>query len=280
MAGTFPGKVPATFFLWYFYKLMAMNGLRPFVAAAALAAAVACSGKEEASPSGPPANAKRVDESKAGTVVGRVTIDGTVPANPPIDLAGDSYCASQNPGGARFESFVVASGGLENVFVYVKDGLGEYGFEVPTEPVKLDQLGCQYRPHVLGVRVGQKLVIANSDDTLHNVHSLGKANGEWNKGQALKNMSDTKVFKTREVMVPFKCDVHNWMYAYVGVMEHPYFAVSHDGGAFELRNLPAGTYTIEAWHEKLGTQTQTVTLGEKESKQLTFTFKAPAAGSN
>ena len=256
---------------------MAMNGLRPFVAAAALAAAVACSGQKEAAPSAPPANAKRVDESKAGTVVGRVAIEGTVAANAPLKLEADPYCASQNPNGAMSESYVVSNGGLENVFVYVKDGLGDYGFDVPAEPVKLDQLGCQYRPHVLGIRVGQKLVIANSDDTLHNVHSMGKANGEWNKGQALKNMSDTKVFKTREVMVPFKCDVHNWMYAYVGVMEHPYFSVSHDGGTFELKNLPAGTYTIEAWHEKLGTQTQAVTLGEKESKQLTFTFKAAGA---
>ncbi len=258
---------------------MQMNGLRAFLAVALLAAA-ACNAQQEAAPSSPPANTKRVDESKAGIVAGRVTIDGAVPANPPIDLAADPYCASQNPSGATFENFIVKAGGVENVFVYVKDGLGDYGFDVPTEPVKLDQLGCQYRPHVLGVRVGQKLVIANSDDTLHNVHAMGKSNGEWNKGQALKNMSDTRVFKTREVMVPFKCDVHNWMHAYVGVMDHPYFAVTHDGGTFELKNLPAGTYTIEAWHEKLGAQTQTVTLAEKESKQLTFTFKAPAAGTN
>jgi plastocyanin len=257
-----------------------MNSLRTFVAVALLAASAACSGQNEAAPTSAPANAKRVDESKAGNVVGRVVFEGTAPVNPPIDLAADPYCASRNPGGARLENVVVANGGLENVFVYVKDGLGDYGFDVPTEPVKLDQVGCQYRPHVLGVRVGQKLVIGNSDDTLHNVHAMGKANGEWNKGQALKNMSDTKVFKTREVMVSFKCDVHNWMRAYVGVVEHPYFAVTQDGGTFELKNLPAGTYTIEAWHEKLGTQTQSVTLGEKESKQVTFTFKAPAASTN
>jgi plastocyanin len=259
---------------------MQMNGLRLFFAVSAVAVCLGCQGQQEPAPSAPPANAKRVDESKAGTVVGRVTIEGAVPANPPIDLAADPYCASQNSSGATFENFVVSAGGLDNVFVYVKDGLGDYGFDVPTEPVKLDQLGCQYRPHVLGVRVGQKLVIGNSDDTLHNVHAMGKSNGEWNKGQALKNMSDTKVFKTREVMIPFKCDVHNWMRAYVGVMEHPYFAVTHDGGTFELKNLPAGTYAVEAWHETLGTQTQTVTLGDKESKQLTFTFKAPAAGTN
>jgi plastocyanin len=259
---------------------MQLKSLRAFAAATALAAAASCSGSKEASPGAPPANAKRVDESKAGNVAGRVTIEGTVPANPPIKLEADPYCASQNPNGARFENFVVDNGGLENVFVYVKDGLGDYGFDVPTEPVKLDQHGCQYRPHVLGVRVGQKLVIVNSDDTLHNVHAMGKANGEWNKGQALKNVSDQKVFKSREVMLPFMCNVHNWMHAYVGVMDHPYFAVTHDGGQFELKNLPAGTYTIDAWHERLGTQTQSVTLGEKESKEVTFTFKAPAAGAN
>jgi plastocyanin len=258
---------------------MQMKSLRALVAVAIVAAAAACGGQKEAASTAPP-NAKRVDESKACNLAGRVTIEGTVPANPPIKLEADPYCASQNPNGARFENFVVDNGGLENVFVYVKDGLGDYGFDVPTEPVKLDQQGCQYRPHVLGVRVGQKLVIFNSDDTLHNVHAMGKANGEWNKGQALKNVSDQKVFKSREVMLPFMCNVHNWMHAYVGVMDHPYFAVTHDGGKFELKNLPAGTYTIEAWHERLGTQTQSVTLGEKESKEVTFTFKAPAAGAN
>src|SRR4029079_8255890 len=258
---------------------MQMNGLRAFFAVALLAAAE-CHAQQETAPAGPPANAQRVDESKAGTVAGRVKIEGRVAANTRIDLAADPYCESQNQFGETFENFIVTAGGLENVFVYVKDGLGDYGFDVPTEPVKLDQIGCQYRPHVLGLRVGQKLVIANGDDTLHNVHAMGKSNGEWNKGQALKNMSDTKVFKTREVMVPFKCDVHNWMRSLVGAMDHPYFAVTHDGGTFDLKNLPAGTYTIEAWHERLGHQTQSDTLGAEEFQQLTLTFKAPAAGTN
>jgi plastocyanin len=257
-----------------------MKSLRLFLAVTTVAAATACSGEKEAAPSAPPANAKHVDESKAAAVVGRVTIEGNAPANPLIKMGGDPYCMSQNPKGATLENFVVDNGGLEDVFVYVKDGLGDYVFDVPTEPVKLDQQGCRYRPHVLGIRVGQKLVITNSDDTLHNVHALGKTNGEWNKGQALQNMSDQKVFKSREVMIPFKCDVHNWMYAYLGVLDHPYFAVTHDGGQFELKNLPAGTYTVEAWHAKLGTQTQSVTLADKESKELAFTFKAPAAGAN
>lgn len=257
---------------------MRMNALRPFVAVAILLLAAGCRKEKQAAPAGPPPNAKVVDESKAGSISGRVTIDGPVPANPPIKMSADPYCMRENPTGATFENVVVDNGGLENVFVYVKDGLGSYYFEVPTSPVKLDQKGCRYSPHVLGVRAGQPLAITNSDDTLHNVHAMPHANQEWNKGQPLKNMVDQKVFAAREVMVPFKCDVHNWMHAYVGVMDHPYFAVTHDGGTFELKHLPAGTYTVEAWHEQLGTRTESVTIGDKESKEVTFTFKAPATG--
>jgi plastocyanin len=257
---------------------MRINRLRAFAGCAVLLAA-ACSSQKEAAPAGPPANAKVVDQAKAGRVSGRVTIEGTVPQNPPVKMGGDPYCAEQNPGGATFENYVVDNGGLENVFVFVTDKL-DYYFEVPTVRVTLDQKGCHYTPHVVGVRTGQTLVVTNSDDTMHNVHAVPAANSEWTKSQALKNMADEKVFTARDVMVPFKCDVHNWMHAYVGVMEHPYFAVTRDGGKFELANLPAGTYTVEAWHEKLGTQTQRVTIGEKESKEITFSFKAPAAGAD
>jgi plastocyanin len=259
---------------------MYLNQLRPFLTVSLMALAFACGGHSGEAPAAPPANAKRVDQSKTGNVTGRVTIDGTVPSNPAIQIDGDPYCRQQNPNGARAENFAVDDGGLENVFVYVKDGLGDYWFDVPTEPVKLDQHACRYQPHVLGVRAGQKLAISNSDDTPHNVHALATVNRAWNKGQSLKNIVDEKVFTKPEVMVQFKCDVHNWMHAYVGVLEHPYFAVTRDGGKFALKDLPAGTYTVEAWHEKLGTQTQTVTLGEKESKELNFTFKSAAAPSN
>jgi plastocyanin len=259
---------------------MRLSALQPLVAVAILLLAAACSTEKQAASSGPPPNAKVVDESKAGSVSGRVTIEGPVPANPPIKMSADPYCMRENPNGATFENFVVDNGGLENVFVYVKDGIGSYYFEVPTTPVKLDQKGCHYSPHVLGVRAGQPLAITNSDDTLHNVHTLPHANQEWNKSQPLKNMADKKVFTAREVMVPFKCDVHSWMQAYVGVMDHPYFAVTHDGGKFELKHLPAGTYTVEAWHEKLGTQTQSVTIGERESKDVTFTFKVLVTATN
>jgi plastocyanin len=166
------------------------------------------------------------------------------------------------------------AGALQNVFVYVKDGLGNLRFPIPATSVVLDQKGCHYVPHVLGVQVGQNLEVVNSDPTLHNVHAVAKANQEFNQGQPLPGMKFTRQFSTPEVMVPFKCDVHSWMNAFIGVLDHPYFAVTGADGSFSLKGLPPGTYTIEAWHETLGTQTQSVTIGEKESKEIAFTFKA------
>ena len=167
---------------------------------------------------------------------------------------------------------MVSNGGLENVFVYVKDGLGDLKFPVPTTPVVLNQQGCTYLPRVFGIQAGQPLEILNSDETLHNIHALPANNREFNRGQALKGLTHTHVFTTAEVMVPFKCDVHNWMNTWVGVLDHPFYAVSGSGGAFEIQGLPPGTYIIEAWHEKLGAKMQTVTVGPKEAKDVSFAF--------
>ena len=234
----------------------------------------ACSGdSKSAAPATPPAGALRVDEGKAGNVSGRVIFEGAPPVNAPVKIAADPTCMQANPDGLTFETFAVKAGGLDNVFVYVKDGLGNYYFDTPTEPVKIDQQGCRYVPHVLGARVGQPIEFANSDETMHNVHAVADVNREFNFGQHIKGQKDTKVFTAREVMVPLKCDVHSWMQAYAGILDHPYFAVTSGGGKFQLKNLPAGTYTVEAWHEKLPAQTQTVTIGEKETKDVSFTFK-------
>lgn len=235
-------------------------------------AAAGCGGSAPAQ--NPPANAKRVDESRAGTVAGRVTYEGAAIENPSIKLESDPACAAQHPSGLKVDAIQVSNGDLKDAFVYVKDGLGDYYFETPTKAVVLDQKGCRYTPHVFGLRVGQPLDIVNSDQTMHNVHAMGRVNQEFNFGQAFHGLKNTKTFTAPEVMVPFRCNVHSWMSAYGGVLDHPYFAVTEDAGAFELKNLPAGTYTIEAWHEKLGTQTTTVTLGEKESKSVNITFKA------
>lgn len=256
-----------------------MNNLRLLAVctlAAVAAAAASCSKAENSAPAGPPPDAKRVDASKTGSVTGRVRFEGEPPANAAIKMAADPVCINANKDGATLETYAVRNGGLDNVFVYVKDGLGSYYFDTPTEPAKLDQNGCRYTPHVLGVRVGQPIEITNSDNTLHNVHSLPDTQKGFNFGQSFAGQKNIKQFDRPEVMVAFKCDVHSWMSAYVGVLPHPYFGVTSNGGEFALKDLPAGTYTIEAWHEKLGTQTERVTIGEKETKEISFTFKAPA----
>jgi hypothetical protein len=246
------------------------------MAFAVLLAATGCGGgdtSQSAQPSSPAAapDAKRVDASTAATITGSVVFEGTPPQSAAMNMASDPACGS---GPVTSESIVVDNGGLQNVFVYIKDGLGnKYIFDTPTEPVKLDQKGCHYVPHVLGLRTTQPLEISNSDNTLHNVHGMPETNREFNFGQMVAGLKNTVTFTAPEVLVPFKCDVHMWMHAYIGVVDHPYFAVSGSGGKFELKTIPPGTYTIEAVHEKLGRQTQTVTLGDKDAKTITFTFK-------
>jgi plastocyanin len=215
-------------------------------------------------------------------VKGVAVIDGTAPKNEAIKMNADPVCVKNAKGPQNQETYMVAADGksLGNVFVYVKDGLGNYVFDTPTESAKIDQNGCHYSPHVFGMRVGQPLEIMNSDPTLHNIHAMPKANSEFNNGQPIQGMKMSHTFDKQEVMVPFKCDVHGWMNAYVGVMSHPYFAVTDKDGKFDLPNLPPGTYTIEAWHEKLGAQTASVTIAAKESKDVTFTFKAAATATN
>jgi carboxypeptidase family protein len=224
----------------------------------------------------------KVDPATTGTVTGTVTLDGTAPKNEAIKMNADPVCLREAKGTQTQETYMVGSDGksLANVFVYVKDGLGNYVYDPPTDKPTIDQKECRYHPHVFGMRVGQELTIKNSDPTLHNIHAMPKANQEFNNGQPIQGMTMTHVFTAKEVMVPFKCDVHGWMNAYVGVLDHPYFAVTKEDGKFELKDLPAGTYTIEAWHEKLGTQTSSVTIAAKETKDVPFTFKPAATATN
>jgi plastocyanin len=251
-----------------------------------LAAAIAACGGGESKPAesaapaaGASGGGQKVDPATAGDVKGVVTIDGVAPKNDPIKMNADPKCLAVNKTPQTQETYMVGSDGksLENVFVYVKDGLGNYSFDPPTGTAQIDQHNCRYHPHVFGMRVGQTLEIINSDDTLHNIHAMPKGNQEFNTGQPVQGMKTTHVFTAKEVMVPFKCDVHGWMNAYVGVLDHPYFATTDKDGKFDLKGLPPGTYTIEAWHEKMGPMTQSVTIGPKDSKEVNFTFKAPAA---
>ena len=237
------------------------------------ALAAACGGgSQDAAPADTAPIANPVDPATAGAVTGRVTFAGTPPQAAALRMDSDPNCV--RPGGnATDESVVVGEGGaLQNVFVYVKDGLGNLRFPVPSNALVLDQKGCRYVPHVMGAQVGQTVEVLNSDPMLHNVHAVPAANQEFNTGQPLPGMKHTHRFSTREVMVPFKCDVHPWMRAYIGVLDHPYFAVTGPGGTFELKGLPPGTYTIEAWHETLGTQTQSVTIAPQETGNVAFSF--------
>jgi len=229
-----------------------------------------------ATPSAPAASA--VDPATAATVAGKISVEGALPANQPIRMNADPACVQANAGKATTqETYVGEGGGLGNVFVYVQSGLTGT-FPTPSTPVTMDQTGCHYVPHVFGVQVGQAIDIVNSDSTLHNVHATPKTNTEFNTAQPIKGMKTSHTFTAKEadVVVPFKCDVHGWMNAYVGVLDHPFFATTDKDGKFSIKGLPPGSYTIEAWHEKLGTQEQKVTVGAKETKEANFTFK-PAA---
>ncbi len=167
-----------------------------------------------------------------------------------------------------------ANGGLKNVFVYVSKGLDSLAFDPPSTPVVLDQRGCSFVPHVIGVQVGQPLRIVNSDKTLHNVHAQAKVNKAFNLGMTVKMREVQRVFDAPEIMIPVRCNVHPWMGAYVGVVDHPFYSVSDSAGFFSLRNLPAGDFTIEAWHEKFGRQQHSLTIGEADTRSLDFTFHA------
>jgi plastocyanin len=169
------------------------------------------------------------------------------------------------------------NGTLKYVFVYVKEGLGDKMFDPPAEPVVFDQKGCMYSPHVFGIQVGQTLKILNSDPLLHNIHALPEDNRPFNFGMPKQGDEREKSFRKPEVMVKIKCDVHPWMLAYAGVVNHPYYSVSGNDGTFSLEHLPPGEYVIEAWHEKYGTQTQNVTVGDGETRSVDFSFGVGAS---
>ena len=164
------------------------------------------------------------------------------------------------------------SGGLENVIVYVADGLGDRTFQPPSQPAVITQDGCQYKPHVLGLQTNQKLDVVNDDATTHNIHPLPNNNREWNKTQP-HGIQIEETFAREEIPIPVKCNIHPWMRGYIAVFKHPYFSVTDKEGNCKLSGLPAGTYTVKAWQEKLGTQTQTIKVADGEVKTAEFVFK-------
>jgi plastocyanin len=224
--------------------------------------------QSKAAPSGPPAV---IDPATAATITGTVHFEGAAPDNPTIDMSNDPACKGDN----KAEAVVVKDGKLANVFVYVKEGLGNQSFAAPATSVTLDQDGCRYRPHVAGIMIGQKLEIKNNDPTEHNVHAIGVQNAQWNESQMPKGAPIVKSFDHPEIMLPIKCNQHPWMKMYVNVVANPFYAVTDADGKFEIKGVPPGDYTLAFVQEKLGEQDQKITLSAKDNKTLDVSFKAP-----
>lgn len=218
-----------------------------------------------------------VDESTAGDISGSISFEGDAPDMEPVDMSAEPTCADMYDEQPMTQSVLVGpDGGLANVFVYVREGLGDLEFPTPQEGTEIDQQGCRYIPHVMGVQTGQTLVIRNSDGILHNINAQPEQNRGFNISQPV-NMTSERTFPIQEIMIPLRCDVHGWMNAYLGIVEHPFFAVSAEDGSFDLSTLPPGDYVLEAWHERYGTQTADVTVATGETAEVEFTFSESMA---
>lgn len=213
-----------------------------------------------------------VDSGETGSVSGRVLLEGSPPAATPIEMKGNPECSGLHAETLPGEDVLVKDGGLANAFIYIKEGLEGYSFAAPQEPVVIDQVGCLYLPHVAGAMVNQPVQLLNSDPTLHNIHAYVQNSSGWNIGLPFQGMKVTKKFSAPELMVKLKCDVHPWMLAYVGVLSHPYFDVTAEAGEFSLENVPPGSYVLEAWHERFGTQTLSLELAPQEQKHVSLTY--------
>ncbi len=236
----------------------------------------ACSKKPEEQSAAPgtaatPAPAATpIDPATAASVSGTVSLDGTAPKAAKIDMTQDPACKGMN----MAENVVANGNKLANVFVYVKDGLGNRTFDVPKDAITIEQSGCKYHPHVLGVMAGQTVKVVNSDPTTHNIHPTPANNREWNESQPPQSPALEKTFAREEIMLPVKCNQHPWMKMYVNVVKTPFYAVTGPDGKFEIKGLPPGDYTLAFVQEKMGTQEQKVTLAAKDSKTVDATFKA------
>jgi plastocyanin len=213
----------------------------------------------------------------AGSITGTALYDGKVPALKPLAVAAEPMCAKKHPTVPN-EMLVLGSGNtMANVVVRVVSGLpAGKTYPAPTAPVTMDQVGCQYVPHVIGLQVGQPFKVLNSDGVLHNVHALPKVNKPFNMAMPPTRKEATESFAKEEGMFVVKCDVHPWMQSYVGVFSHPFFAVTGADGKYTIKDLPAGTYEVEAWHERLGTQKTKVTVGASDTQTAGFKFSPPA----
>jgi plastocyanin len=213
----------------------------------------------------------------ASSVTGTITFEGKTPTLRPLSMDADPACAKKHSGPVANEMLVLGSGNtMGNILVWVSKGLpAGKTYPAPKTPVVMDQKGCQYVPHVMGIMVGQPYKILNSDGVLHNVHTLPKVNASFNKGMPPTMKETTTTFDKPEAVFHTKCDVHPWMSAYVAVFNHPFYSVTSTDGKFSISGLDAGTYEITAWHEKLGTRTASITVGANDKKTQDFKFAVP-----
>jgi hypothetical protein len=241
--------------------------------------AVGCGGGEKKTEAPPqkapePVAYFHVDPATAASVHGKIVYHGPKMPRTLISMQSDPACDKANAGRKVYDEplIVAPDGGVANVFVYIKSGLEGKKFEPPTEQVMLDQHGCTFVPRVVGVQTAQIVDIRNSDPVEHNIHPTPKNNRAWNEGMSPGAPDLKRHFARPEVMIRVKCNVHSWMRSYVGVMDHPYFAVTGTDGSFELKNLPPGNYTVGIWHEKLGEMEQPVNVAASASQTLPFTY--------
>jgi plastocyanin len=247
------------------------------VAVCALSFLAGCSKEKPAETKAVPPPAPvyfKVDPATAGSLTGTIRYTGRKPARKMIDMSGDPACVEAHHGKAYDESLVVnPNGTLANVFVYIKSGLEGKTFETPVAPVTIDQKGCWFHPRVLGIQVGQRLQVINSDPVTHNIHPMAQINREWNHSQGEGDPPLARKFLKPEVMIRVKCNIHSWMHAFIGVVDHPYYAVTGADGSFHIDHIPPGDYVIEAWQETLGTQQAKITVAPSGKVESGFTFK-------
>ncbi|AXC10514.1 Copper binding protein, plastocyanin/azurin family [Acidisarcina polymorpha] len=228
---------------------------------------------EVAPGAGPAATYTQIDVNTAGTISGTINFAKKAPPRIEIDMAQDPACSlSSDPNYS--EQYMIKDGKLQNVFIYVKDGLGNKIYPAPSAPVQLDQKGCRYIPHVIGVMVGQPVEFTNSDPTMHNIHTTAETptNPEVDISQPPKGGTTQRVFAKPELMIPVRCNNHPWMNAFINVSPNPFYAVSDQNGSFVIRGLPPGTYTVVAVHEVLGQQTAQVTVASHQTATVDFTY--------
>ena len=223
-------------------------------------------------------SAPGVGAAATAQITGTVKLDGQAPHEKPIDMSKDPACAQTRGGApAAMENVVVgANGGLANVVVYISQGLTGNETATPSQPATIDQKGCQYVPHVVAMNVGQHLTVLNSDKTAHNIHpqpNPSGGNAQWNKSQTPGSSPIDVTWTNEEIAIPVKCNIHPWMRAYIAVVKGP-FGLSNETGSFKLDNVPPGTYTLTAWQETYGTQTQKVTVLAGKPATADFSFKA------